>query len=663
MNSLFLALLLLILPSQMTSQPDFITPYCSNHVGNYTAGSTFGRNLNHLMMTSIATSTNTTIPGFYYSSFGQGSDWVNGLVFCRGNVGPEDCRACMRDATSRILVDCPNQKEAVGWYDFCMIRYSYRPIYGVLDPDPVTYYMWNVDYAYNPSKFNLTVGTLMTRLRKAAMGGSGVKNFATGMEKAGVFLTIYRLVQCSPDLSSQLCDDCLVEAIGQIPRCCDGKIGGRVINPNCNLRFETSRFYADSEAPKPARVHLSPSISPSPSPSPHVSAGNGASKNTNWIIAMVVVLSFILFLFCYGWKVKKSRIATPTSSQNIDIENEANHQGWLQLEFDTIRAATNNFTSGNKLGEGGFGAVYKGTLSNGQDVAVKRLAKGSSQGDLEFKTEVKFVAKLKHRNLVRLLGFCLEGRERLLVFEFMPNASLDHFLFDNDKRVHLDWERRYKIIEGIIRGLVYLHQDSQLRIIHLELKVSNILLDADMNPKISDFGMAKLFGIDETHRNTSRIVGTQGYMAPEYALHGMFSIKSDVFSFGVMVLEIVSGQKSYSFRHGSRMVDLLSYAWKNWTDGMYEHLIDPSLRNYSRYEIERCIHIGLLCVQENPNDRPTMASVALMMTSSSMSLQLPSKPAFFIDTDTNPDEFNVSVSSPCTGSSKFEVSITELYAR
>ncbi|CAN1336741.1 Cysteine-rich receptor-like protein kinase 10 [Linum perenne] len=605
MNSLFLALLLLILPSQMTSQPDFITPYCSNHVGNYTAGSTFGRNLNHLMMTSIATSTNTTIPGFYYSSFGQGSDWVNGLVFCRGNVGPEDCRACMRDATSRILVDCPNQKEAVGWYDFCMIRYSYRPIYGVLDPDPVTYYMWNVDYAYNPSKFNLTVGTLMTRLRKAAMGGSGVKNFATGMEKAGVFLTIYRLVQCSPDLSSQLCDDCLVEAIGQIPRCCDGKIGGRVINPNCNLRFETSRFYADSEAPKPARVHLSPS----------------------------------------------------------KAENEANHQGWLQLEFDTIRAATNNFTSGNKLGEGGFGAVYKGTLSNGQDVAVKRLAKGSSQGDLEFKTEVKFVAKLKHRNLVRLLGFCLEGRERLLVFEFMPNASLDHFLFDNDKRVHLDWERRYKIIEGIIRGLVYLHQDSQLRIIHLELKVSNILLDADMNPKISDFGMAKLFGIDETHRNTSRIVGTQGYMAPEYALHGMFSIKSDVFSFGVMVLEIVSGQKSYSFRHGSRMVDLLSYAWKNWTDGMYEHLIDPSLRNYSRYEIERCIHIGLLCVQENPNDRPTMASVALMMTSSSMSLQLPSKPAFFIDTDTNPDEFNVSVSSPCTGSSKFEVSITELYAR
>ncbi|CAN1336736.1 Cysteine-rich receptor-like protein kinase 10 [Linum perenne] len=648
----------------MTSQPDFITPYCSNHVGNYTAGSTFGRNLNHLMMTSIATSTNTTIPGFYYSSFGQGSDWVNGLVFCRGNVGPEDCRACMRDATSRILVDCPNQKEAVGWYDFCMIRYSYRPIYGVLDPDPVTYYMWNVDYAYNPSKFNLTVGTLMTRLRKAAMGGSGVKNFATGMEKAGVFLTIYRLVQCSPDLSSQLCDDCLVEAIGQIPRCCDGKIGGRVINPNCNLRFETSRFYADSEAPKPARVHLSPSISPSPSPSPHGRISrNGASKNTNWIIAMVVVLSFILFLFCYGWKVKKSRIATPTSSQNIDIENEANHQGWLQLEFDTIRAATNNFTSGNKLGEGGFGAVYKGTLSNGQDVAVKRLAKGSSQGDLEFKTEVKFVAKLKHRNLVRLLGFCLEGRERLLVFEFMPNASLDHFLFDNDKRVHLDWERRYKIIEGIIRGLVYLHQDSQLRIIHLELKVSNILLDADMNPKISDFGMAKLFGIDETHRNTSRIVGTQGYMAPEYALHGMFSIKSDVFSFGVMVLEIVSGQKSYSFRHGSRMVDLLSYAWKNWTDGMYEHLIDPSLRNYSRYEIERCIHIGLLCVQENPNDRPTMASVALMMTSSSMSLQLPSKPAFFIDTDTNPDEFNVSVSSPCTGSSKFEVSITELYAR
>ncbi|VVA15043.1 Hypothetical predicted protein, partial [Prunus dulcis] len=224
-----------------------------------------------------------------------------------------------------------------------------------------------------------------------------------------------------------------------------------------------------------------------------------------------------------------------------------------------------------------------GTLLSGEDIAVKRLSTDSALGDLEFKNEVLLVARLQHRNLVRLLGFCLEGNERLLVYEFVPKASLDQFIFDTIKCANLDWESRYKIILGIGRGLLFLHEDSRFRIIHRDLKTSNILLDAEMNAKISDFGMTKLFMLDQRQGETIRIVGTYGYMAPEY---GYFSDKSNVYSFGVLVLEIISGQKMCSSRHEENE-DLLSYAWKNWKEGTASNLIDPTLRTGSRTDASK----------------------------------------------------------------------------
>ncbi|RHN56355.1 putative protein kinase RLK-Pelle-DLSV family [Medicago truncatula] len=306
----------------------------------------------------------------------------------------------------------------------------------------------------------------------------------------------------------------------------------------------------------------------------------------------------------------------------------------LQLPFDTLKVATNDFSDSNKLGEGGFGAVYQGRLSNGQAIAVKRLSINSGQGDREFKNEVLLMAKLQHRNLVRLLGFTIEGRERLLVYEFIPNKSLDYFIFDSLKKAQLIWEKRYKIIQGIARGVLYLHEDSRLRIIHRDLKASNILLDEDMNAKISDFGMARLILLDQTQANTSRVVGTYGYMAPEYVMHGEFSVKSDVFSFGVLVLEIISGQKNSCIRHGENTEDLLSFAWRSWREGTAANIIDSSLYNSSRNEIMRCIHIGLLCVQDNVTRRPTMANIVLMLSSYSLALSIPSEPAFFMDSRT-----------------------------
>ncbi|KAG6641560.1 hypothetical protein I3843_09G081000 [Carya illinoinensis] len=345
----------------------------------------------------------------------------------------------------------------------------------------------------------------------------------------------------------------------------------------------------------------------------------------------------------------------------------------LLFDFGTISLATDNFSEANKLGQGGFGAVYKGRLSDGHVIAVKRLSRDFGQGDIEFKNEVLLVAKLQHRNLVRLLGFCLERKERLLAYEFVENTSLDH---DPTKRGHLDWERRYKIIRGVARGILYLHEDSRLRIIHRDLKASNILLDADMNPKISDFGMARLFVLDEMQGNTSRIVGTYGYMAPEYAMHGQFSMKSDVYSFGVLVLEILSGQKNNCFRSGENVEDLLSYAWKNWRENTSLNIVDPTMKPSSTSEVMRCIRIGLLFVQENVVDRPTMASVFVMLNSYSTTLPVPSQPAFFMHTNVESEmssgwQHSVGITDQSEERSKGssiqasqnEVSITELYPR
>ncbi|XP_021648761.2 G-type lectin S-receptor-like serine/threonine-protein kinase At4g27290 isoform X2 [Hevea brasiliensis] len=301
-----------------------------------------------------------------------------------------------------------------------------------------------------------------------------------------------------------------------------------------------------------------------------------------------------------------------------------------------VKNATNNFSRNNKLGEGGFGPVFKGTLLDGQEIAVKRLSETSRQGREEFKNEVKLIAKLQHRNLVKLLGCCIEGEEKLLIYEYMPNKSLDFFTFDKTRCKLLDWHRRFHIIEGIARGLLYLHQDSRLRIIHRDLKVSNILLDSDMNPKISDFGLARTFGREQSPTNTNRVVGTYGYMPPEYAIDGLFSVKSDVFSFGVIILEIVSGKRNRGFSLGGLGHNLLGYAWRLWVKGRPLELIDNSLYDScGPSQVLRCIQVGLLCVQQLPEDRPNMSTVVLMLVSDTF-LPQPKQPGFY--TERNPYE-------------------------
>ncbi|XP_021809031.1 serine/threonine-protein kinase BRI1-like 1, partial [Prunus avium] len=342
---------------------------------------------------------------------------------------------------------------------------------------------------------------------------------------------------------------------------------------------------------------------------------SGQKKRRLLIIMLTTTASVILILgsvMCYfRMRILKSKAKESESRANYKADTagifNSNVPNLQVFGIAVIEAATEGFSIENKLGEGGYGPVYKGVLPNGQEIAVKKLSKASTQGFEEFKNEVMLTAKLQHVNLVRVLGFCIEHHEQMLIYEYMPKKSLDLYLFDPIRRYQLDWRKRVSIIEGVTQGLLYLQEYSRLTIIHRDLKASNILLDEEMRPKISDFGMARIFTKDEQEANTSRIVGTYGYVPPEYVKNGLYSTKSDVYSFGVLLVQIISGKKNAASYGPNEDLNLLEYAYELWKEGKGMEFMDPSLDDtHSLCKLMRCLQIALLCVQENANDRPSM---------------------------------------------------------
>ncbi|XP_023642947.1 G-type lectin S-receptor-like serine/threonine-protein kinase At1g61550 isoform X1 [Capsella rubella] len=365
----------------------------------------------------------------------------------------------------------------------------------------------------------------------------------------------------------------------------------------------------------------------------------GGNKRKKIITASIVSLSLFVIMasaaigfWRYRVKHNVSAIISRVASQGA-WKNDLTPQdvpGLQFFELKTIEIATNNFSLLNKLGQGGFGSVYKGKLQDGEEIAVKRLSSSSRQGKKEFMNELVLISKLQHRNLVRILGCCVEGEERLLIYEFMVNKSLDTFIFDSRKKLEIDWPKRFSIIQGIARGLLYLHRDSRLRVIHRDVKLSNILLNKSMNPKISDFGLARMYQGTQHQDNTSRVVGTIGYMAPEYAWTGVFSEKSDTYSFGVLLLEIISGEKISRFSDVEECKGLLSYAWESWCGNGGVEFLDKAVADSCHpSEVGRCVQIGLLCVQHQPVDRPNTLELLSMLTTTT-DLPPPKQPTFVV---------------------------------
>ncbi|XP_050288031.1 probable LRR receptor-like serine/threonine-protein kinase At1g56130 [Quercus robur] len=281
------------------------------------------------------------------------------------------------------------------------------------------------------------------------------------------------------------------------------------------------------------------------------------------------------------------------------------------FSYAELRSATDDFNPSNKLGEGGFGPVFKGTLVDGRIVAVKQLSVASHQGRGQFITEISTISAVQHRNLVKLYGCCIEGDRHLLVYEYLENGSLDQALFGKSK-LCLDWPTRFSVCLGTARGLAYLHEESRPRIVHRDVKASNILIDGELCPKISDFGLAKLYDDTKTHIST-RVAGTIGYLAPEYAMRGHLTEKADVFGFGVLALEILSGRPNSDNSLDTQKIYLLEWAWTLHENNESLRLVDPTLSEFDESEAARVIAVSLLCTQASPNMRPPMSRVVAML--------------------------------------------------
>ncbi|XP_059075972.1 cysteine-rich receptor-like protein kinase 15 isoform X2 [Cryptomeria japonica] len=589
---------------------------------------------------------------------------IYGLVQCWRDISINDCKSCLFQARKALEQCCSSRQGAQAMSGSCTVRYEIYPFVDSGKPDASFSIINNSkDFSGNIQSFKSTTSSLLSSMSFDLANYPPYKDFVmTEPTKYSNSDEVIGLVRCSSDLSKTYCSSCLLEAKQLLESCCSSKESAQVTSKSCMVGYHVHKI-SDPEAP---------TTSPTSTPSPPVDRGRAnppsqaKSKKSSKRLPMILGITIgviLIFVACSLTMLRKLKPAVSMNPATLVKHNEERRlftKEQIAFSLETLIEATQDFSDNNKLGEGGFGPVYKGTTSDGKEIAVKKLSARSAQGKREFMNEVELVANIQHRNLVNLLGCCSEETERMLVYEYMPNKSLDTFLFDPVKRRTLDWQKRFNIIIGLARGLLYLHEDSQLRIIHRDIKAGNILLDENLNPKIADFGLARLFSDNETEIQ-SRVAGTYGYMAPEYAMGGQLSVKADVYSFGVLLLELVSGRKNTDMylSKEKQSMGLLEWAWRLFKGGHALKILDIMLAGSCPEEqVIRCIHIGLLCTQADPDSRPMISSVVTMISSNSVPLPDPTRPAYVSMSSQSPN-----VSFIPTISSRNEISTSELEPR
>ncbi|KAI4330274.1 hypothetical protein MLD38_028574 [Melastoma candidum] len=325
---------------------------------------------------------------------------------------------------------------------------------------------------------------------------------------------------------------------------------------------------------------------------------------------------------------------------------EVSHLGWGHwYTLRELESCTNGFDDGNVIGEGGYGIVYYGVFEDGSQVAVKNLLNNRGQAEREFKVEVEAIGRVRHKNLVRLLGYCAEGAHRMLVYEYVNNGNLEQWLHgDVGPTSPLTWEIRMKIILGTAKGLTYLHEGLEPKVVHRDVKSSNILLDKQWNPKVSDFGLAKLLGSDSSYI-TTRVMGTFGYVAPEYASTGMLNERSDMYSFGILIMEIISGRNPVDYSRAPEEVNLVDWLKKMVTEKNPEGVLDPKLpEKPTTRALKRVLLVALKCVDPTAQKRPKMGHVVHMLEAE--------ESPFKEDRRTSRDTARISSGIPQTGSTE-----------
>ncbi|KAG4975015.1 hypothetical protein JHK87_031836 [Glycine soja] len=518
----------------------------------------------------------------------SGSDPVYATFQCRNYLSNTDCTTCF-DAAAANIRNCSTGNTAHLVYDGCILRYLNSVF---LDNSIIfsSHTFCGNQTADESTAFGTVGLQVLMDLQIATPKISGYFA-ATKTHVAGG--AIYAFAQCAETLTPDTCLNCLSNQLSNIQGCLPNT-NGRAIDPSgCFMRYSETPYFADNQT---TDISLFLKQGPGGSMRKWVTIGGGLAA-------------------AYTLGATELKAVT-------------------KYKYSDLKAATKNFSEKNKLGEGGFGAVYKGTMKNGKDVAVKKLLSGkSSKIDDEFESEVTLISNVHHKNLVRLLGCCSKGQERILVYEYMANNSLDKFLFGKRKG-SLNWRQRYDIILGTARGLAYLHEEFHVSVIHRDIKSGNILLDEELQPKIADFGLAKLLPGDQSHLST-RFAGTLGYTAPEYALHGQLSEKADTYSYGIVVLEIISGRKSTNVNVVDDDIEddyLLRQSWTLYESGKHLELVDKTLNpnKYDPEEVKKVIGIALLCTQASPAMRPAMSEVVVQLSSNDLLEHMrPSMPIFF----------------------------------
>ncbi|KAG5406917.1 hypothetical protein IGI04_013036 [Brassica rapa subsp. trilocularis] len=534
---------------------DSVSAQCMNR-GYFTPNSTY--DVNRRLIRSSLPSNVTAHEGFFFSgSIGQEPNRVYTIGMCLPGSTSEDCSACIKTGSDGLIEGCANQTEAYSWPGepiLCLVRYSNTSFLGSADLAPSSFQVNTRDVYSNPTEFRSIWEGLSGRMIDAASTAKSTTSSSNNHYIADV-----------ANLTS-------FKSVGNYNSCCGQRQGVLVMRPSCLFRWELYPFFKAFD-----------NITLASPPPPPVAALPPAVDQASTIHNDIKGISVGIV----------AAITIPNVAVLILLVLHIHHNTILRK----IDAATNRFSSSNKLGEGGFGEVHKGKLPNGTEVAVKRLSKTSGQGIREFKNEAVLVSKLQHRNLVRLLGFCVEGEEKILIYEHWESKSIT---------------RRYKINEGIARGIFYLHQNSQLTIIHRDLKPINVLLDANMNPKFQILVCQPSLEQSKFEEIPTKLLG------PLLICH----LRSDVYSFGVLVLEIISRGVL-----GQSAMDESSTAGNLVTNSWWIRLLEGIIRKMNK--VTRCIHIALLCGQDQPEDCPMLSTIILMLTSNTITLPKPRLPSYF----------------------------------
>ncbi|KAK3140822.1 hypothetical protein QOZ80_5AG0406310 [Eleusine coracana subsp. coracana] len=589
---------------------------------------------------------NVTRSGFGAASSGSNSNVVSALGQCMAYLSPTACQLCY--ARSRVkLPHCLPATAGRIFLDGCFLRYGggHQDITNAAtDADDTAVCTSNA--TVQAREFAVAAAKLVRNVTAAA---PAARDYYYAAEGEGEGPRVYAAAQCWRSLNASACAACVASARDRVVgRCLPRAEEGWGLNAGCVVRYSTRPFF-----------YLPANAVPSDDDD------DGSSARHITIVVLASVLSALGVIgIAFLWTRMRS------SSRNVDLHDDMDGSGeiiraiaasHLSFKYQELRRATDDFNQVNKLGQGGYGSVYKGVLPDGREVAVKRLFFNTRQWAQQFFNEVRMVSQVQHKNLVKLVGCSVEGPESLLVYEYLCNTSLDHYLFDAFKKNALDWERRFEIVLGTAEGLSYLHSASEIRIVHRDIKASNILLDERFRPKIADFGLARNFMDDQSHLSTG-LAGTFGYMAPEYIIHGQLTEKADIYSYGVLVLEIITGRKNHnSVASSAEGISLMALIWKHYKAGTLMELLDPNLRDQcSEEEALKVFHVGLLCAQASPNLRPPMWKVVEMLNSRDKVLPQPSQPPFINVKGSNAKSDSSGSSSLHTNSDNSPFSLNQL---